>query len=126
MNPVMIRRSGSMRNTPHLGKRIKLIRTERGVTQEELGKYLNVGKSTISQYETNKSTPDPVTITKIADYFNVSTDYLLGRTEYRNYPHTQAAHIAENESEYPLKEKDIEHLERLLRKAREDLKKKGL
>ena len=42
-----------------IGKRIKQIRTEKEVTQEDLGRYLKVGKSTISQYETNKSTPDP-------------------------------------------------------------------
>lgn len=63
-----------------LGERIRLIRLEKEMTQEELGKLLSVGKSTISQYETNKSTPDAATISKIADIFNTTTDYLLGRT----------------------------------------------
>lgn len=62
-----------------LGERIKYLRTEKDMTQEELGKLLSVGKSTISQYESNKSTPDAATISKIADIFNTTTDYLLGR-----------------------------------------------
>lgn len=109
-----------------LGSRIRELREERGLTQEELGKILNLTKGNISKYESSKLEPNIETIKLIANYFKVSTDYLLGRTEYRNYPHTQAAHIAENESEYPLTEKDLEHIERLLRKAREGLKKKGL
>jgi len=67
-----------------LGKRIKSLRIEKGLTQEQLGKILNVGKSTISQYENNINTPDTNVIKKLADYFCCSVDYLLGRTDERN------------------------------------------
>lgn len=46
-----------------------------------MAKQLNIGNSTISNYETGYSTPDSEMIKKIADFFGVSTDYLLGRTD---------------------------------------------
>ena len=48
-----------------LGGRIKQLRKNKGLTQSELGKYLKVGKSTISQYETNTNMPDSDMILKI-------------------------------------------------------------
>jgi transcriptional regulator with XRE-family HTH domain len=74
-----LRRIGGMT----LGVRIKQLRKEKELTQTELGKHLNVGKSTISQYETDTNMPDPEMILKIANFFNVSTDYLLGRSDKR-------------------------------------------
>lgn len=65
----------------HIGERIKNLRNKRNLTQEQLGKYLNVGKSTISQYENNINTPDITTLIKIANYFNTSVEYLLGRID---------------------------------------------
>lgn len=67
-----------------LGHRIKTLRNEKGMTQEKLGEILNVGKSTISQYENNVNTPDTQTLQKLADFFGCSLDYLLGRTDTRN------------------------------------------
>ena len=68
-----------------LGKRIRLLRKEKKLTQEEMGKFLNMGKSTVSQYESDISRPDYETLQKITDLFNVSVDYILGRTDIRNY-----------------------------------------
>lgn len=67
----------------YIGKKIRDLRREMGITQEELGRMLNVGKSTISQYENNINKPDLDMIKQIADIFNVSVDYLFGRTEIR-------------------------------------------
>ena len=64
----------------NLGKRLKQLRKKKGLTQEELGKPFNLGKSTISQYESGTSRPDYNTLQKLADVFTVSTDYLLGHT----------------------------------------------
>lgn len=64
-----------------LGQRLKQLRKNKNITQSELGKIINVGKSTISQYESGISNPDYETLKKLADFFNVSTDYLLGRTD---------------------------------------------
>lgn len=61
-----------------IGKRLRLLRTERKITQEELGKVLGVGKTTISQYESETRKPDAEMLRRIAEYFNVSVDYLLG------------------------------------------------
>jgi len=67
-----------------LGDKIKLLREDRGVSQLELAKILEVGNSTLSMYESNTRKPDYEVIKKIADYFNVTTDYLLGLTEVPN------------------------------------------
>lgn len=62
-------------------KRLKELRLEKNITQEELADFLNVSKSTISLYENGVREPDLKLLVSIADYFNVSTDYLLGRIE---------------------------------------------
>lgn len=67
-----------------IGNIIKQLRTKNNLTQQELGKILGVEKSTISMYENNKSRPDDDIKSKIADYFNVTTDYLLGRSNNPN------------------------------------------
>ena len=60
---------------------LRKIRVEKGVTQEELARSIGVVRSTICQYEKGKRQIDPATMLKLADYFNVSVDYLLGREE---------------------------------------------
>lgn len=61
-----------------LGLRIRLLRNINLLTQEELGKKLHVGKSTIANYESGYSEPESEKLKKLADIFNVSVDYLLG------------------------------------------------
>lgn len=55
------------------------------LTQEELGKKVNVTKVSISGYENGNRTPDTETLQKLADVFAVSTDYLLGRSDDTPY-----------------------------------------
>lgn len=64
--------------------RIKKLRLERGETLEKLAKYLNVTIQTVSNYENEKRDITPEVIIKLAEYFNVSTDYLLGKTDKKN------------------------------------------
>lgn len=64
--------------------RLKLLRTERGENLEKIAEYLNVSLQTISNYENEKRDMTPDTIIKLAKYFNVSTDYLLGKSDIRN------------------------------------------
>ncbi|HBV87061.1 MAG TPA: transcriptional regulator [Desulfosporosinus sp.] len=59
---------------------LKALRSNKALSQRELAKMLNVSPSTIAMYETGQRTPDTDTIKMFADFFNVSTDYLLGRT----------------------------------------------
>lgn len=61
--------------------RLKDLRTSRGVSQVKLAMDLNVNQNSISRYESGLREPDYNTLIKIADYFNVSIDYLLYRTE---------------------------------------------
>lgn len=67
----------------NLSKRIKQLRKEKGIYQKELAEYLGVSRPTITQYESGTRKPDPDTLKKIATFFNVSLDYLLGRTNER-------------------------------------------
>ncbi|MBO5283682.1 MAG: helix-turn-helix transcriptional regulator [Lachnospiraceae bacterium] len=64
------------------GERLYRLRIEQGVYQKQLAIYLNVSVGTISNYENGVHSPDLKSLRKIADYFKVSVDYLLGRTEY--------------------------------------------
>ena len=68
-----------------LGKRLRALREDMDLTQKDLGKILNIGNVTLSQYEKGDRNPDYETLLKIAEYFNVSTDYLLGKTALKNY-----------------------------------------
>lgn len=60
-----------------IGKKIRTLRLQKNIPQNDLAKILGVSKSTMSNYERNYSTPDPELLVKIADYFNVSIDYLF-------------------------------------------------
>ncbi len=65
------------------GSTLTKLRSERNVYQKELAAYLKVSIGTISNYEKDRHFPDPNTLCKMADFFNVSVDYLLGRTKLR-------------------------------------------
>ena len=69
-----------------IGNRITQLRIEKGIYQKELADNLQVSVATISNYENGRHIPDPNTLCKIADYFCVTTDFLLGRTLYRYDP----------------------------------------
>lgn len=67
---------------PLFGGRLAALRREKGLTQAELANLLNLGQSTIAMYEKNQRQPDPETLERLADFFRVSVDYLLGRTDF--------------------------------------------
>lgn len=60
---------------------LKSLRTSHGLTQDELSDSLKLSRSTIGMYESGAREPDFKTLGLIADYFNVDTDFLLGRTD---------------------------------------------
>ncbi len=64
--------------------RLKELRKAKGISQVKLAMDLNTNQNTISRYETGEREPGNVELIKIADYFNVSVDYLLGRTNNPN------------------------------------------
>ncbi|MDK2812736.1 MAG: hypothetical protein PWQ78_946 [Petrotoga sp.] len=96
-----------------IGDRIKQLRLENNLTQEEFGKIFGIVKSTVSMYESNKSTPDDELKKKIAEYFNVSLDWLMGVSDIRN-PADEITEAVEDDPEL------LEFWNEL--KQREDLK----
>ena len=67
-----------------LGRRLKQLREENGFTLEYVATRLNTTKTSIARYEKNDREPKSEMISALADFYNVSTDYLLGRTNERN------------------------------------------
>ena len=65
------------------GELIAELRMDKGLSQRELGKLVNKSGSTICNYEKDVHIPDIDTLSKIADCFDVSTDYLLKRTKFK-------------------------------------------
>lgn len=63
------------------GKRLKQLRIKQNMSQKELSERIGVVRSTITQYETGLRMPSLSMVIKIADYFEVSVDYLIGRKE---------------------------------------------
>jgi len=61
--------------------RLKFLRTQKGISQLKLSMDLSVNQNTISRYENGQREADYETLIKIADYFDVSIDYLLERTD---------------------------------------------
>ncbi|MED2753639.1 helix-turn-helix transcriptional regulator [Bacillus thuringiensis] len=64
-----------------IGDTIKNLRKENNLTQKQLGDAIGVSKMAISYFEKGKKAPGRESVKKIADYFHVTTDYLLGRTD---------------------------------------------
>jgi transcriptional regulator with XRE-family HTH domain len=65
------------------GNRLRLLREENGMKQKEVGGLLGVKESSVGKYENEQRTPSPGAINKLADYFQVSSDFLLGRSDIR-------------------------------------------
>lgn len=100
-----------------IGRRIKELRTEKGLTQQELAEILNVSSMSISFYENEQRKPDSDFIISVSKYFGVSTDYLLGKTYKRRIP---------REERFGAFSKRLKHVRELKgisqRQAAEDLK----
>jgi len=61
--------------------RLRELREEKGISQKELGKLFNVAQNTISNWENGTREPDTKTLVKLAELFECSVDYLVGRTD---------------------------------------------
>ena len=64
--------------------RLKEVRKSKGISQLKLAMDLNTNQNTISRYETGEREPGLTELIKIADYFHISIDYLLERTDNPN------------------------------------------
>lgn len=62
-----------------IGQRIRDLRKQKRMSQTELAKSAGVSQTTVTAWETGKAEPSSSAVAKLADIFNVTTDYLLGR-----------------------------------------------
>ena len=65
-----------------MGNRIRDLREDKDMRQSDLAEAVGIDQRTISNYETGKTNPDSEALIKLADFFGVSIDYLVGRTNY--------------------------------------------
>lgn len=82
-----------------LGYKIRKLREYHGLSQLELSKKFKISNSVLSRIEQGERSVRDDELLAFADFFDVSTDYLLGRTNLRNYPETFAAHTDEDMSD---------------------------
>lgn len=68
-------------------KKLTQARKDAGYTQRQIAEIIKISKSTIASYETGRTQPDIETLGKLADFYAVSTDWLIG-TKGRNKPET--------------------------------------
>ena len=103
----------------------KRLRTSSKLTQAEMAEKLGISRSTIGMYETGAREPDFETLEKIADFFNVSTDYLLGNTDIKNQKQfdedlEKSLDTFKSFDGKPMYDDDREKIREFLRKRMED------
>lgn len=72
-----------MSNMDLFKQRLKELRGKYNMTQQDLANQLGIVRTAIANYETGRTSPDSETLSLIANIFNTSTDYLLGRTDIK-------------------------------------------
>jgi transcriptional regulator with XRE-family HTH domain len=85
-----------MGDEPMIGSKIRQLREEAGMSREDLAHKLEISYWALSKYETEDRMPDYELIGRIATQFNVSVDYLLGRTNIKDPIETIAAHRSDD------------------------------
>lgn len=89
-----------------LNERLKKIRKEKKLLQSDMAKKLEISQSAYSHYEKGIRIPDAITLNKLADILDVTTDYLLGRTDRK-----ETAIIEGDEIPKELREVGIDYME---------------
>lgn len=79
LNYLINREENMKKNNQKFAERLKELREEKGVTQSEIAFDLGIKQPTYHQWESEKRSPSGETLVKLADYFDVSLDYLLDR-----------------------------------------------
>ncbi len=97
--------------------RLKQLRNEKQLTQEQLGKMLSFDKSTISRYESGKYEPSQDVLKLLSEFFGVTVDYLIGNSNVRYHHETIAAHH-ENDEWTEEELKSIEDFKEYIRSKR--------
>ena len=110
----------------NIGYRISELRKQAGMSQFQLAKVLDIATSTLGMYETGKREPSLKVMNRIANYFNVTTDYLLGRPEKKD-DDTKTADIEDDDIIFTyegrqIPKEDLELIRRIMRGTRNDIK----
>ncbi len=74
-----------------IGTRLRELRNQRGLLQKEIAAHLGISQQGVARWEKGQTEPDLETVKKLAEYFNCTTDYLLGKSIVRNPIDTIAA-----------------------------------
>ncbi|WP_317294088.1 helix-turn-helix transcriptional regulator [Ligilactobacillus saerimneri] len=107
-----------------LGNNIKELRKSKRMTQKDLAEVMNVSQQTIGAWETERAVPGADTLNDLADYFGVTTDYLLGRPEEKKEKDSNSVDLADKKAlltyqGIPLSDEDREIIIRLMRGGQE-------
>ncbi|MBR4040045.1 MAG: helix-turn-helix transcriptional regulator [Clostridia bacterium] len=79
---------------------LKILRQEHGISQQRLADAIGVSQQSINQYENHSVEPDISILTRLADHFNTSIDFIVGRTDIRRpIENTEAFHLNRDESD---------------------------
>lgn len=109
-----------------IGQTIRDLRKQRKMSQTELAKILHVSQQTVTAWETGKAEPSSSAISSLADYFDVTTDYLLGRPEKKD-DDAKTADIEDDDVIFTyegrrIPKEDLELIRRIMRGTRNDIK----
>jgi len=112
-----------------LGERLKKLRLENNITQDDVAKSVNISRSNINNIENNANYPSVDLLSKLASFYNVSLDYLLGKTEIKNEEELRNIKFANNGgldvSELtPEEVLELQNLVDLMRKSKNRLENK--
>ena len=95
-----------------LGNKLKELRKEKKITQDELAKLMNVHKGSISNWENGYRFPEEKILLKLAELYDCSIDYLLGRTDIRN-----PIVVKKSQVSYDVTKRDIKQYENFVEGA---------
>lgn len=84
-------------------KNLKKLRTEKGISQQQLADIIGVSQQSVNKYENHNSEPEIAVLINMANYFNTSVDYLIG--------HSDINHIIENIQPYDLNQQETQLVE---------------
>ena len=105
-------------------ERLKELRLKRGLTQAEVAKHLKVDRTTLTKYETGEREPDLENLLTLASYFDVSVDYLLGKSDIPNPIFDPVGDYFRDVN--PKDDEEIEVLNRAARKWTPEQRKRAL
>lgn len=65
-------------------KNLRKLRTEKNISQQQLAAIINVSQQSVNKYENHETEPNLATLIMLADFFDTSIDYIIGRTDIRH------------------------------------------